>query len=67
MKDGRGGKWANAALQRGYSHHHDCMPHNEYVAWQRQCLTEMMRLIPSLIDQNSCAQSRRAMDMILHG
>ena len=29
MKDGRDGKWANAALQRGYSHHNDCMPHND--------------------------------------
>ena len=29
MKDGRGGKWANAALQKGYSHHGDCMPHDE--------------------------------------
>ncbi len=46
MKDGRGGKWANAALQKGYSHHHDCMPHEEYVEWQRNCLTEMMRIIP---------------------
>src|SRR3989339_1713915 len=46
MKDGRGGKWANAALQKGYSHHNDCMPHNEYVKWQRDCLTEMMRIIP---------------------
>src|SRR3989338_6348020 len=46
MKDGRGGKWANAALQKGYSHHDDCMPHNEYVKWQRECLTEMMRIIP---------------------
>lgn len=46
MKDGRGGKWANAALQKGYSHHHDCMPHDEYVRWQRRCLAEMMRLIP---------------------
>lgn len=26
MKDGRGGKWANAALQNGYSHYDDCMP-----------------------------------------
>ena len=34
MKDGRGGKWANAALQKGYSHHNDCMPHHEYVKWQ---------------------------------
>src|SRR3990167_6659141 len=24
MKDGRGGKWANAALQRGYTHHGEC-------------------------------------------
>jgi len=46
MKDGRGGKWANAALQKGYSHHNDCMPHDEYVKWQRSCLIEMMRLIP---------------------
>lgn len=46
MKDGRGGKWANAALQNGYSHHNDSMPHNEYVEWQRACLTEMLRIIP---------------------
>jgi len=46
MKDGRGGKWANAALQNGYSHHNDCMPHDEYVKWQRDCLVEMMRIIP---------------------
>lgn len=46
MKDGRGGKWANAALQKGYSHHNDCMPHDEYVQWQRDCLNEMMRIIP---------------------
>src|SRR3989338_10723306 len=46
MKDCRGGKWANAALQKGYSHHDDCMPHDEYVQWQRNCLHEMMRIIP---------------------
>ena len=46
MKDGRGGKWANAALQKGYANHDDCMPHNEYVKWQRDCLNEMIRLIP---------------------
>lgn len=45
MKDGRGGKWENAALVKGYSHHDDCMPHEEYVKWQRDCLTEMFRLI----------------------
>ncbi|MCX5726778.1 MAG: site-specific DNA-methyltransferase [Candidatus Saganbacteria bacterium] len=48
MKDGRGGKWANAALQYGYTHHDDCMPHEEYVKWQRACLTEM--LLRTLID-----------------
>lgn len=46
MKDGRGGKWANAALQKGYSHYDDNMPHNKYVSWQRKCLAEMMRIIP---------------------
>lgn len=46
MKDGSGGKWAGAALQKGYTHHDDNMPHDEYVKWQRSCLTEMMRLIP---------------------
>lgn len=45
MKDGRGGKWAGAALQKGYSHHDDCMPHEQYVKWQRDCLTEMLRII----------------------
>lgn len=46
MKDGRGGKWANAALINGYTCHHDCMPHDAYAAWQRECLREMLRLIP---------------------
>ena len=45
MKDGRGGKWKNAELVKGYSHHDDCMPHEEYVQWQRNCLSEMFRLI----------------------
>jgi modification methylase len=45
MKDGRGGKWANAALQKGYQNHDDNMPHDQYVAWQRKCLEEMMRLL----------------------
>lgn len=45
MKDGRGGKWSNAALLNGYISHGDCMPHEEYVAWQRACLTEMFRVI----------------------
>lgn len=46
MKDGRGGKWANAALQKGYANHTDNMPHSEYVKWQRACLKQMMRIIP---------------------
>src|SRR5690242_21160933 len=44
LKNGRGGKWENAALQNGYSHHDDCMPHDAYVAWQRHCLAEMLRV-----------------------
>src|SRR3989344_2317040 len=45
MKDGRGGKWANAALQKGYHNYDDNMPHELYAAWQRKCLEEMMRLL----------------------
>lgn len=45
MKDGRGGKWKNAALVNGYSHYNDNMPHEEYAKWQRECLTEMYRVI----------------------
>jgi len=46
MKDGRGGKWQNAALKNGYSHNDDCMPHDKYVEWQKNCLREMFRIIP---------------------
>lgn len=46
MKDGRGGKWKNAALVNGYQNYDDNMPHDAYVSWQRKCLTEMMRIIP---------------------
>lgn len=45
MKDGRGGKWANARLIDGYESHGDDMPHKEYVEWQRDCLTAMMRVL----------------------
>jgi len=45
MKDGRGGKWKNAELVNGYSHHNDNMPHEEYAKWQRECLNEMYRII----------------------
>ncbi|MFH1896418.1 MAG: site-specific DNA-methyltransferase [bacterium] len=45
MKDGRGGKWSNAALINGYSHYDDNMPHKKYVGWQRKNLEEMMRVL----------------------
>jgi site-specific DNA-methyltransferase (adenine-specific) len=45
MKDGRGGKWENAALVNGYDGHSDDMPHEKYVEWQRNCLTAMMRVL----------------------
>jgi modification methylase len=41
MKDGRGGKWKNAALVNGYSNYDDNMPHKDYAKWQRNCLTDM--------------------------
>lgn len=45
LKDGRGGKWENASLMKGYQKHSDNMPYNEYVKWQRSCLRQMLRLI----------------------
>jgi len=45
MKDGRGGKWKNAALVNGYNNYNDNIPHEEYVQWQRNCLAEMFRLL----------------------
>ena len=45
MKDGRGGKWANASLIKGYSDHPDDLPHEDYVQWQRESLAEMYRLL----------------------
>jgi len=46
MKDGRGGKWKNAELVNGYAECDDNMPHEQYARWQRECLTEMYRVIP---------------------
>lgn len=45
MKDGRGGKWAGAALVNGYNNYSDNLPHEEYADWQYNCLKEMYRLI----------------------
>ena len=38
--------WRRPALADGYDGHDDAMPHARYVAWQRDCIAEMMRLIP---------------------
>ncbi len=45
MKDGRGGKWSNAALLNGYEDHGDDMPYPQYIEWQRKCLEAMMRIL----------------------
>jgi len=45
MKDGRGGKWANAALIDGYENYDDCMPAEEYAKWQHEVLMELVRII----------------------
>lgn len=41
----KSGKWATAALRNGYSEYNDCLPHEEYVEWQRDCLSQMMRVL----------------------
>lgn len=45
MQPGRSFKWPTAALQKGYDLSEDAMPHDDYVTWQRRCLTAMMRLL----------------------
>ena len=45
LKNGSGGKWPQAELIKGYASHDDAMPHDEYVAWQRNCLQAMMRVL----------------------
>jgi len=46
MRGSGGGRWKNAALLRGYAGGNtDDMPHEDYVNWQRRCLTSMMRLL----------------------
>ena len=45
LKCGKGGKWPKAALIDGYADHDDTMPHREYVEWQRDCLSGMMRVL----------------------
>ena len=39
-------KWKSNKLKDGYNQHGDNMPREEYVAWQRACVAEMLRLIP---------------------
>jgi site-specific DNA-methyltransferase (adenine-specific) len=41
------GKWAGNPLHNGYTDHSDDMPYPEYVSWQKDCITEMLRLIKS--------------------
>lgn len=36
--------WPAGRLAEGYDGHDDAMPRDDYVAWQRECLAEMIRL-----------------------
>ena len=42
---GQAGRWRTAPIRHGYEDHDDRMPHDAYVAWQREVLTELMRLL----------------------
>jgi modification methylase len=46
MHNGNGGLWEKASLLKGYANDFDDnMPRDEYVAWQRECLQAMLRLL----------------------
>jgi modification methylase len=40
-----GAMWETPKLLDGYDSHDDAMPYDEYVKWQRDCLTAMMRVL----------------------
>lgn len=42
---GNKGRWGNSSLKDGYDQHDDNMPHDLYVKWQIECLSEMYRLL----------------------
>lgn len=44
-KGTKSGKWANAAIKNGYQEYDDNMPYDQYIAWQRSCVSEMCRII----------------------
>ena len=41
----KSGKWAGNALQKGYSHYNDNMPHKDYADWQHNTLKQMFRVL----------------------
>jgi site-specific DNA-methyltransferase (adenine-specific) len=41
----KAGMWPMAELRHGYDMHADNMLHSEYVEWQRNCLTQMLRVV----------------------
>ena len=43
----KGSKWNNAVIKQGYDDglYDDNMPYDQYIQWQRDCITEMMRLL----------------------
>ena len=51
LRESRGGwkkshLWKSNKLKDGYDGHNDNLPWDKYVKWQRECLTEMLRLVP---------------------
>ena len=49
MARGGHGKWRAASkaggIGHGYATHGDCLPHGEYVAWQKECLFAIWRVV----------------------
>ena len=45
LKSAGCGKWPNAALMNGYKGHDDALPRAEYIDWQRQVVSEILRVL----------------------
>ena len=44
-KNTKTGKWKNAAIKNGYEEYEDNMPYEKYIYWQRECVSEMCRIV----------------------
>lgn len=51
-----GSKWRDGKLRAGYGAHDDALPYPEYVAWQREILSQLWRVVSGAVYYNHKAR-----------